>query len=154
MFSPANTRLGKRIIPRMEKIWRERMHLVLTPPITSICRHLYLYERVNDTIMVCACIWVNNRTSVDLLILWKVQFRSFLPFCQASQITSEHLPLEPNVCAHLESFLVLRPPRRGRGSVKLIFTKPINGILESLDPGPGLWTQKWWTLDRDLGSMG
>ncbi len=24
------------------------------------------------------------------------------------------------------------------------------GILESLDPGPGLWTRKCWTLDRDL----
>ncbi len=27
----------------------------------------------------------------------------------------------------------------------------ILGILESLDPGPGLWTQKCWTLDRDFG---
>ncbi len=26
-----------------------------------------------------------------------------------------------------------------------------SGILESLDPGPGLWTQRCWTLDRDFG---
>ena len=24
------------------------------------------------------------------------------------------------------------------------------GILESLDPGPGLWTRECWTLDRDV----
>ncbi len=28
------------------------------------------------------------------------------------------------------------------------------GILESLDPGPGLWTRKCWTMDRDLCVFG
>ena len=26
-----------------------------------------------------------------------------------------------------------------------------NGVLESLDPGPALWTRKCLTLDRDFG---